>query len=152
MNYFFSAWFSDRALLVKNDQQWKTFRMIYNMTMFWKRIFSIITSDDVITFCIWRGILFFLRFEAIVFYKKWSVHKEQPHVISFKHVWNKHFCGDRKLWRHRYVDNGLPRKMWWDGFQNCFTYWWFWDNKKWNYPDCQIVTVFSLSIYYMGCA
>ena len=35
--------------------------------------------------------------------------------------------------------------MWLDGFRNCFTYWWFWDNKKWDYPGYQIVTVISLS-------
>ena len=26
-----------------------------------------------------------------------------------------------------------------------FIYWWFWDNKKWDYPCFQIVTVISLS-------
>ena len=53
VNYFFSAWFSDYGFLGKNDQQWKTFRVIYNMTMFQKKI-SLLTSYDVITFCIWR--------------------------------------------------------------------------------------------------
>ena len=31
--YFFSAWFSDHDLLLKNNQQWKNFRMVNNMTM-----------------------------------------------------------------------------------------------------------------------
>ena len=39
VKYFFSAWFSDHGLLVKNDQQWKTFRVTYNMNMFRKKIF-----------------------------------------------------------------------------------------------------------------
>ena len=29
VKYFFSAWFLDHGLLVKNDQQWKTFQMIW---------------------------------------------------------------------------------------------------------------------------
>ena len=33
VKYFFSAWFSDHDLLLKNNQQWKNFRMINNMTM-----------------------------------------------------------------------------------------------------------------------
>ena len=37
VKYFFSAWFLDHGLLVKNDQQWKTFREIFNMTMFRKK-------------------------------------------------------------------------------------------------------------------
>ena len=40
VKYFFSAWFSDHGLLVKNDQQWKTFRVINNMTIFRKKEFS----------------------------------------------------------------------------------------------------------------
>ena len=38
--------------------------------------------------------------------------------------------------------------MWQDDFRNCFTYWLFWDNKKWDYPSCQIVTVIFLSIIF----
>ena len=60
------------------------------------------------------------------------------------HFWKNNFCGDRKLWRHQYLGNVFLRKMWYYGFWNCFTYWWFWDNKKWDYPSCQIVTVISL--------
>ena len=40
VKYFFPAWFSDHGLPVKNDQQWKTFQMIYNMTMF-RRIYFV---------------------------------------------------------------------------------------------------------------
>ena len=36
VKYFISAWFLDHGLLVKNDQQWKTFRFVYNMTIFRK--------------------------------------------------------------------------------------------------------------------
>ena len=68
VKYFFSAWFSDHGLLVKNDQQWKTFRMMYNMAMFERKKISLINSYDVKTFCIWRVILFSLHFEAILFY------------------------------------------------------------------------------------
>ena len=39
VKYFFSEWFSDLSLLVKNDQQWRTFRMIYKMITFRKRNF-----------------------------------------------------------------------------------------------------------------
>ena len=58
----------------------------------------------------------------------------------------KNFCGDRKLWRHWYLGNEVLRKMWHDDFRNCFNYWWLLDNKKWNYPSCQIVTVIFPSI------
>ena len=37
VKYFFSCWFSDHSPLIKNDLQWKTFRMIYKMAMFRKK-------------------------------------------------------------------------------------------------------------------
>ena len=37
-----------------------------------------------------------------------------------------------------------PEKMWYDGFRSCFTDRLFSDNKKWDRPSCQIVTVISL--------
>ena len=68
VKYFFSVWFSDHGLLVKNDQRWKTFQMIYSITMFRKKIFFP-------TYQLWHhNILyltctpFSLHFEAIVFY------------------------------------------------------------------------------------
>ena len=39
--------------------------------------------------------------------------------------------------------------MWWDSFGNCFTSWWFWDKKKWDYPGCKVVTVISLSTDFL---
>ena len=50
VKYFFSAGFSDHCFLVKNDQQWKSFRMIYNMARFARKKNSLLTSYDVITF------------------------------------------------------------------------------------------------------
>ena len=38
VKYFFSRWFSDHGLLVKIDQHWKNFQVIYNMIMFRKKI------------------------------------------------------------------------------------------------------------------
>ena len=44
VKYFCSTWFSDHCLLVKNDQQWKTFRMIYNMVMFERKKNYLLTN------------------------------------------------------------------------------------------------------------
>ena len=39
VSYFFCTWSSDHGLWIKNDLQWKTFQMIYNMTLSGKNIF-----------------------------------------------------------------------------------------------------------------
>ena len=56
VKYFFSAWLPDHGLLVKDDQQWKTFWMIYNMAMLGrKKIFP--------TYQLWRhNILYRTRY------------------------------------------------------------------------------------------
>ena len=38
VKYFICVWFSDYGLLVKNGQQWKAFRSVYNMTIFTKKL------------------------------------------------------------------------------------------------------------------
>ena len=55
-NIFFSAWLSDHGLLIKTNQQWKTFRMIYNRTMFGR--------EEIFTTCqLWRhNILYLTRY------------------------------------------------------------------------------------------
>ena len=65
VKYFYSTWFSDHGLfLIKNDQQWKTFRMIYNKAMYGrKKFFS--------TYQLWRhNILYLTRY--LVFPAFWS--------------------------------------------------------------------------------
>ena len=42
--------------------------MMYNMSMFEKKSFSILTSYDAKIFGIWRDILFSLHLEVLVFY------------------------------------------------------------------------------------
>ena len=73
VKYFFSVWFSDHGLLVKNNQHWKTFQVIYNMTMFKKKV-SLRTSYDVVAFCIWRVSHFPCILKPQCFMKNWSVH------------------------------------------------------------------------------
>ena len=34
VKYFFFGWFSDHGLSTKNNQQWETFQILYNITMF----------------------------------------------------------------------------------------------------------------------
>ena len=41
-------------------------------------------------------------------------------AVTVNELWRQ-LNYDRKLWRHWYLGNGGLRKMWWDGFQNCFT-------------------------------
>ena len=133
LKVFFFVWFSDHVLLVKNDQQWKTFGMIYNMTMSGKTNFS--------AYPLWHHNVFHVT--CLVFPVFWSpsvLLKIGQYTKSSLMIYNlstfgKNNCGDHKLWRHWYLGNGVLRKMWYDGFRNCFTYLWFWDNKKWDYSS-----------------
>ena len=58
----------DYSLLLKNDQLWKTFQMIYDMTMFRKKTFFPAFQLWRHIILIWRDISFSLHFGAIVFY------------------------------------------------------------------------------------
>ena len=55
----------DHHLLLKNNQQWQNFWMIYNMTMIGKENFCLPTSHNIIKFCIWHDSSFSLNFKAI---------------------------------------------------------------------------------------
>ena len=55
----------DHHLLLKNNQQWQNFWMIYNMTMIRNKFFCLPASYDIITFCVWRDNSFPLHFKAI---------------------------------------------------------------------------------------
>ena len=80
----------------------------YIMWLCSEKKISLHTSYNIITFCIWRHNIF----PAFWSIKNWSVHKEQPSNIEFKHNWNKNVCSDRILWSHRYLGNRVFRKIW----------------------------------------
>ena len=65
VSYFFCAWSSDHRLWVKNDLQWKTFQMIYNMTLPGKNIFPYL---PVMTWWLWY--LIFSTFWSHIFLLK----------------------------------------------------------------------------------
>ena len=64
VKYFFSAWFLEHGLLVKNYQQWKTFRMIYNIAMFGRK-------KVVRRYQLWRHNILYLTC-CLVFPAFWS--------------------------------------------------------------------------------
>ena len=78
-NHFFGKLFG-YSLLLKNDQYWKTFSMIY-VTIFTKKLSFLPVCDGVIKFYILHQMLFFLHFEVIVPCLKLSTHKEQANNL-----------------------------------------------------------------------
>ena len=108
----FSAWFSDHGLLVKNDQQWKTFRKIYNMAILENKIFP--------GYQLWRhNILYPMQYLAFPAFWSHSVlskigqyTKNNLMIYNLSMFGKIIFCGDRKLWRHQYLGNVVFRKMW----------------------------------------
>ena len=118
--------------------------MLYTMAVFrLLLLFFAYLPVDVIIFCKWHVSHFPCILKPLYFIKSCSVHKEKPEVYNLGMV-GKKICGDCKLWCYWYLDNWVLKKMYKEGFKNCSTYCWFWDN-KWDYPSCQIVKVISLS-------
>ena len=89
---------------------------------------------DIITFSMWRHLVFPVFWSPSVLLKIGQYTKSSLMIYNLS-TFGKNNCGDHKLWRHWYLGNGVLRKMWYDGFRNCFTYLWFWDNKKWDYSS-----------------
>ena len=58
VKYFFRVWFLDHGLLVKNNEHWNTFQMIYNMTMFRKKNFFF-------AYQLWRHNILYLTWNLI---------------------------------------------------------------------------------------
>ena len=54
----------DHHLLLKNNQQWQNFWMIYKVTVIRNKIFCLPTCYHIIKFCIWRDNSFSLHLEA----------------------------------------------------------------------------------------
>ena len=69
VKYLFSTWFSGHGLLVKNNQQWKTFRMVFNNAMFGNM--AMFGSKKIPTFQLWRHNILYLT-QYLVFSAFWS--------------------------------------------------------------------------------
>ena len=98
VSYFFCAWSSDHGLWVKNDLQWKTFQMIYNMTLPGKNIFSYL---PVMTSWLWY--LIFSTFWSHIFLLKIGQYTKSNLMVYNFSMFRKIIFDDRELWCHRYL-------------------------------------------------